>query len=556
MTKDCYFSCSPELDQLLSGSFDTTPEPDEKYLVSNKPENAEIFAPEINFYFQNSQDSLQIQAENIKKLYDARLDELDYSRETVKIQQVRKTILLVAPEPDTEVIEPLKQVGFAVHHIYPDDMLNVTGEIGTFSLLDQNGEQLSELIFDQIIWNKRPISFKSYLGTYSLAESSKEAIIEKIIATPTEITIPHRLHFQKAMCLWSNSRENLCTECVIACNHTALNLQSTKKNIEIIHSACSGCGQCVSVCPTGALEATWMPRNSLPQRCSHFQGNTLLILANDTDLRQLTMPLPAGVLPIMLRSTNVLDENHLLTIIQATGKPLIVYTEPGNDLLIHAADFINDIQTRKSRSKLVHVCHSPEQIQESFKVIEPTYADLLFSPASSASKRVDTAQRLSHMIAEQDLGQINTNGQPPFGSMTINTESCTLCLACADACKVKALTIHPEDNSLRFTASHCVQCGYCMLTCPEQNCLTLLPNAFPLAASSFQPQVMAFDELFSCIECGKEFAPKKVVEKIIRDMSAHFAGDPLKLRTLSCCPECKSRVMVEQQIYNQQMQEI
>ncbi len=47
----------------------------------------------------------------------------------------------------------------------------------------------------------------------------------------------------------------------------------------------------------------------------------------------------------------------------------------------------------------------------------------------------------------------------------------------------------------------------------------------------------------SCVECGKEFATKKSIEKIANIMKPIFANDPLKQKTLYCCENCKPRVM-------------
>ena len=60
--------------------------------------------------------------------------------------------------------------------------------------------------------------------------------------------------------------------------------------------------------------------------------------------------------------------------------------------------------------------------------------------------------------------------------------------------------------------------------------------------------MLAKDELFKCIECGKEFATTKAVTKIADMMGAHFSSEPEKMKTLFCCGDCKAKIMIKKQI--------
>ena len=63
----------------------------------------------------------------------------------------------------------------------------------------------------------------------------------------------------------------------------------------------------------------------------------------------------------------------------------------------------------------------------------------------------------------------------PFGSLQVNTATCTLCLAAsAPAPKARWLD-NPERPQLRFIEKNCVQCGLCANTCPE-DAITLEPR--------------------------------------------------------------------------------
>ncbi|TYC56064.1 4Fe-4S dicluster domain-containing protein, partial [Zoogloea oleivorans] len=55
----------------------------------------------------------------------------------------------------------------------------------------------------------------------------------------------------------------------------------------------------------------------------------------------------------------------------------------------------------------------------------------------------------------------------PYGRLAIDKDKCTLCLACINACPVKALSDDESQPRLRFREASCVQCGLCVATCPE-----------------------------------------------------------------------------------------
>ncbi|MEP7302010.1 MAG: 4Fe-4S binding protein, partial [Caldimonas sp.] len=63
----------------------------------------------------------------------------------------------------------------------------------------------------------------------------------------------------------------------------------------------------------------------------------------------------------------------------------------------------------------------------------------------------------------------------PFGSLIVDKDKCTLCLACVGACPEAALADNPDRPMLRFIEKNCVQCGLCASTCPE-DAITLQPR--------------------------------------------------------------------------------
>ena len=77
---------------------------DGEYIVSNvKNENAEIYAPEINFYIKNTQDDISKRITNVKKLYDIRASNYDLAQDMDYEQEVGDKILIVSDKDEEDL---------------------------------------------------------------------------------------------------------------------------------------------------------------------------------------------------------------------------------------------------------------------------------------------------------------------------------------------------------------------------------------------------------------------------------------------------------------------
>ena len=132
-----------------------------------------------------------------------------------------------------------------------------------------------------------------------------------------------------------------------------------------------------------------------------------------------------------------------------------------------------------------------------------------------------------------------------YGEISINENSCTLCLSCVGACNTGALFADNSDNSIKYNASICTTCGYCVASCAEKDTIKLKTGEIKLQKDYFSYKILVKDELFKCIECGKEFAPSKAVMRVANIMSDKIS-DPLMQKTLYCCANCKAKLMIQQ----------
>lgn len=165
-------------------------------------------------------------------------------------------------------------------------------------------------------------------------------------------------------------------------------------------------------------------------------------------------------------------------------------------------------------------------------------------------KREIFSYRLKNLVGDENLGEVQTGPNVHYAHVKVNEANCTLCLSCVGACNVDAIFANPSDNTLRLNPSLCTSCGYCEVSCPESDCLTIQHDVIKLTPSWFKDEVLAQDELFACVECGNEFATKKAIEKIASIMAPIFKSDPIKEKTLYCCESCKPKIMMQSYMNN------
>jgi len=136
----------------------------------------------------------------------------------------------------------------------------------------------------------------------------------------------------------------------------------------------------------------------------------------------------------------------------------------------------------------------------------------------------------------------------PFGTIHVETEGCTLCLACVSACPVQALSDNPERPTLAFQEDLCVQCGLCAATCPEK-VITLEPR-IDFEAWRGGKRILKEEEPFHCIACAKPFGVRSTIEKIasrLENKHWMFSGDTAKrISVIRMCEDCRVEVVVNE----------
>ncbi len=149
-----------------------------------------------------------------------------------------------------------------------------------------------------------------------------------------------------------------------------------------------------------------------------------------------------------------------------------------------------------------------------------------------------------HRAAPAPVDEIALPPGAPFGTVDVNVDGCTLCLACTNACPANALRDTPDHPRLSFVETACVQCGLCVATCPEK-VMTLRPRLVFTGAAR-DTRVIKEEEPFACIRCGTPFATKSMIDTVTEKMSAHsMFPNSQALRRLQMCADCRVIDMAE-----------
>ncbi|WP_270971027.1 4Fe-4S dicluster domain-containing protein [Campylobacter upsaliensis] len=517
----------------------------EEVLITNdKSQKAEIYAPEINFYLRNSQDSILEKSKLVLKLYEMRLSAYENGLDFENTKEITNRILIIAKK-DEKRESFLKEAGFKVISLDESEVLSVFGSVGELCAVLKNGGEEVELDFDILLYEKERQDFKKQSGCYDLANFKDEKELLNFLQSKSpNYSFKTFITYNSSVCQYHERRSEHCAKCAEICPTTAILKDDEERILQFSQIDCLGCGGCVSVCPSGSLDYAPMNRDSFFKMLDFVRGSKICIIPKKMPLEHLNLNLSEGVLPFMIEGEKWLSNLHFLSLLQSSGANLVFYTDFVSRGSAEAIELLNAVFERKFGKKAVLVAKDEKELESALKELE-FIEGLNFSfHNNTPTNRENFAVRLRHLIDDENLGVVESGEWLRYGDLRLNVDTCTLCLACVGACNVGALIADSKENALKFNPSLCTTCGYCEASCAEKDTLKLERSGLRLEKSYFDFRTLTKDELFACVECGKEFATKKAVEKIASLMRDKFANDEAKLKSLYCCADCKAKVML------------
>ena len=412
-------------------------------------------------------------------------------------------------------------------------------------------------------------------GRDPLEQSLAAAKLAQLVG---EFEKPRFFVYKERICAHSRNAQPGCNRCIEVCSTGAITSDGDRVKIEA--HLCAGCGGCSSVCPTGAMTHAY-PRVSdlgvrLKTALNVFRDaggtNACVVLHNTEDGRALVQGvgrralrgipggptravpgrgrgLPARAIPLEVFHVASVGMDTLLgsicygasqVVIVSSGKEPEAYAAALREQMGHAETILNALGYSGRHFELVVAGDAASLERALWALAAARGVDQAATFNLSGEKRTTLDFCIDHLAkhAPAPKQEFPLGTGAPFGAITVNQQTCTMCKACIGACPASALVDSQETPSLHFIERNCVQCGLCANTCPE-DAITLVPRLL-LTAQAKTSVVLNQAEPFNCVRCAKPYGTRQMVENMLGKLAGHsmFAG-AAALRRLQMCADCR-----------------
>jgi ferredoxin len=456
------------------------------------------------------------------------------------------------------------------------DEVSVSGAFGAFAAsATQNGDRkpLAEWLGDKnlsldLVLDLQPEpSYAGQLlpmGYYAPGRdpSGLEDALAEIPEMRGRFIKPQFTAFPDARCIHGLSRKRDCRRCLEICPFGAI--ESVDRKIIVNPYICQGCGACALACPTDAIrllepareapleamrkavQARWADRDQPPavvisdsetagkaddgqihfkvERIGHA-GLELLLAALDFGAGRISVACGSQN-PAAIRGVVEWQVQMAGAILQGLGMPAGIVR------------FANNVDSG-----------GKEGLTAPYRpALPPAHAALSRAPDGRTGIRLAVQHLYDQSGAKQP--QLPMPEGSPFGAVTVNPASCTLCMACAVGCPSGALSAGRDAPRLAFIESRCHQCGLCKDACPE-DAIRLTPRILCDPAAVDAPAVLREAEPFRCVVCGAPFATQAMIDRMQDKLAGHwmYTGER-QLRRLRMCRICRTRDAMTSQDVN------
>ena len=395
-------------------------------------------------------------------------------------------------------------------------------------------------------------------GTDPMAQANAVASLAAMVG---EFEKPKYFLYKASICAHSRSQQAGCSRCIDICSTNAIRADGDHVFVE--PHLCMGCGACTTVCPSGALSYGYPAVPDLGRRIRTVLATyakaggrdaCLLLHAEDgnaaiVQLARRGRGLPARVIPLEVHHVAAVGLDVWLAAL-ALGASQVAVLATGNEAPQYREALVQQMGFADTIAQALGYQGAHCRVFDAADI--PALETALWSwhaaltvrvPAPfalTADKRTSAALAIEHLAVHAPVPQreIALPAGAPFGTIEVNRDTCTMCLACVGSCPVGALLDTQETPQLRFIEAKCVQCGLCATTCPE-HAIALTPR-LSLVPEAKQPRVVNEAALFLCIACGKAMATEKMVGAMLDRLAGHpmFAA-PGALDRLKMCADCR-----------------
>jgi len=388
---------------------------------------------------------------------------------------------------------------------------------------------------------------------YLRADPGNSEARTKVLLEASQLTgtfeKPIYVKLNEQLCAHSRAQKSGCTRCLDLCPTGAITPNGDHVLVDAM--TCAGCGSCSAVCPSGAISYDAPPVDHVFKRIQtlastwrKLSSDEPRLLVHDAgyglDLIRLSARygkgLPSNVVPLESQALAGFGHAEMLGALAAGFKSVALLLSPGTekDGLAFQVELANAIAGKD----LVQLLEPMDPDQLEAGLAEDHGGAFDRQPILPIGSRRQITRLAAKTLNDADE-PVSLPAGAPYGAVILDLNSCTLCLSCVSLCPSGALKENPDMPQLRFQEDACLQCGICTTICPE-SALTLDPR-LNLSDEALTPIVLKEEEPFQCVECGKPFGVRSMVEKMTEKLAGKHGmfQDNKAAKLIQMCDDCR-----------------
>lgn len=361
---------------------------------------------------------------------------------------------------------------------------------------------------------------------------------------------PFYVRLEEHLCAHSRAEKVGCTRCLDICPTGAIT--PAGEHVSVDPAICAGCGACAALCPSEAItyeapapQTLFARMHAMADVFRKAGGGAPRLMVHDAEhgremislAARYGRGLPAEVIPLELETISGFGHAEMLAAIASGFAAVDVLLAPRTEReALEREVALAGALLGTPRARLLDVA-DPDAMSEALYGAE--VAGLESKPVLPLGGRRDVTRLALRSLRPGEEAPIPLPEGAPYGAVLVDTDACTLCLACAGLCPSGALGDNPDMPQLRFQEDACLQCGLCANVCPE-NAITLEPR-MNLADTALSQVVLNEEEPFACIECGALFGVKSTIDRIVEQLEGKHPmfADSKAGRMIRMCDDCR-----------------
>lgn len=362
---------------------------------------------------------------------------------------------------------------------------------------------------------------------------------------------PKYFSYDSAVCAHGRAGVPGCSLCVDACPAQAIT--SLVESIAVDPHLCQGGGVCASVCPTGAIRYvyptvtdTLQTLRTLLQNYAEAGGSRAVVAFVADAEQHVLQGRPDNLLPVVVEELASTGMDAWLSALAYGAERVLLVNEGAMPesvgafvhaeietagALLQGLGYAGDAIRIVDADGLEPAC----AIGTAFGLVKPA------AFAGSLEKRRTMLQAIDYLWGQANAPApvIPLPPQSPFGRIIVDGEACTLCMGCTSVCPSKALGAGNDVPRIEFHEINCVQCGICAAACPEK-AIRLEPRLLTEPEKRRAMVVLHEEEPFCCIQCGKPFATRSIIDSMTSKLAGHHMFQSERaMQRLMMCEDCR-----------------